>query len=583
MKLPQIYVFFSLIQIHSCANLANSMFTAINQKRRENGLMSLRSITNLESSAKDQALYMCENSILTHNNPSGDLQSRVKRNGFKGVLIGENIAKNHSDGFDEVIQMWMNSPLHKKNILGNYSYTGLATCLDKKGSRFWVQVFGSENDKSKKPESESDQVAVDETEPGASNNELKEKKQDSDKKKPSKLINNRMEPLEDDNEEQKPKNSRKPRKSQISTVDPSSPDPDSSVEQILSSKMPKKRKFNTESKTPHNISTMPPNLDKLQNMDLSKLGSFVSTQIIYVFSTPTAYLAPKSEIEMQERSIVPQKSYSTNSKIYTTTSIITSKVESVVTITKSETKTVSQIDFKTKTITTTETTTASPSVSIESRSITSTTSPISGREDKHSKSSTSTKTITKIIEITRSVMAESPTKEASSRQHPRTRLIRPRREIKPDFIPTPALSTNENESDDSEAVPKTKNQPATRRPRKNSQPNMFDNQEVDENQQDFTDQDNENFNDANEEPEPIQQSNDFSQTGFKESPMIPKRRFRPGNYRRNRGWKPEQFLNNPKDQKEMKNEIRESLENILRSGFNVSLNRPLKKNRKSER
>jgi uncharacterized protein YkwD len=82
-----------LIGICRSTNLANSMFAIINQKRKENGKSALRSIANLENAAKDQVLYMCEYSVLTHENTSGDLQMRAKRNGFEGRLIGENIAK----------------------------------------------------------------------------------------------------------------------------------------------------------------------------------------------------------------------------------------------------------------------------------------------------------------------------------------------------------------------------------------------------------------------------------------------------------------------------------------------------------
>lgn len=128
----------------NCDNLANSMFNVINGNRSSSGLNHLKSIQNLENAARDQVLYMCENSNLTHDNPQGDLQQRVKRNGFKGYSIGENIAKSHSDNYNEVAKIWMDSPRHKKNILGDFNYTGIATCLDRKGARYWVQVFGKD-------------------------------------------------------------------------------------------------------------------------------------------------------------------------------------------------------------------------------------------------------------------------------------------------------------------------------------------------------------------------------------------------------------------------------------------------------
>lgn len=146
---------FRFIITIACKNFANSMMGLVNSNRSDAGLELLRSIQNLESAARDQALYMCENSLLTHTNPAGDLIDRARRNGFKGLSIGENIAKSHNDEYKDVVKMWMSSQRHKKNIMGNFNYTGVATCLDKNGNRFWVQVFGKDG-----PEDDEDESAV---------------------------------------------------------------------------------------------------------------------------------------------------------------------------------------------------------------------------------------------------------------------------------------------------------------------------------------------------------------------------------------------------------------------------------------
>lgn len=148
-----------LAKLVACENLANSMFNKINDYRATAGLKHLKSIRNLENAARDQALYMCENSTLTHLNTAGDLAERGKRNGFNGASIGENIAKSYNDSYDDVAKRWIESVKHKKNIMGDFNYTGVATCLDKNGSRFWVQVFGLDKDGSR---SESSDVSIDE-------------------------------------------------------------------------------------------------------------------------------------------------------------------------------------------------------------------------------------------------------------------------------------------------------------------------------------------------------------------------------------------------------------------------------------
>lgn len=147
--------------IATCENLANSMFNTINNYRSKERLQHLKSIQNLENAARDQALYMCENSVLTHSNPSGNLAERVRKNVFRGTTIGENIAKSYNDNYEDVAKKWIESERHKKNILGAFNYTGIATCLDRKGSRFWVQVFGIDKNSQKESESENT-VSLDE-------------------------------------------------------------------------------------------------------------------------------------------------------------------------------------------------------------------------------------------------------------------------------------------------------------------------------------------------------------------------------------------------------------------------------------
>lgn len=139
-------------------SLANNMINLINYNRQMKGLKPLKIISNLVATANDQALYMCENSTLTHNNSTGTLKSRSIRHGFKGTKVAENIAKHKSENIEEVVNAWMSSTNHKNIILGNFTYTGIGSCLDKNGNRYWAQVFGAEMDgpKGSRPHSTRD-------------------------------------------------------------------------------------------------------------------------------------------------------------------------------------------------------------------------------------------------------------------------------------------------------------------------------------------------------------------------------------------------------------------------------------------
>lgn len=41
----------------------------------------------------------------------------------------------------EVVKGWLNSPGHKKNIEGNYQYTGIGIYQDRKGITYFTQIF----------------------------------------------------------------------------------------------------------------------------------------------------------------------------------------------------------------------------------------------------------------------------------------------------------------------------------------------------------------------------------------------------------------------------------------------------------
>lgn len=41
----------------------------------------------------------------------------------------------------EVVKGWLNSPGHKKNIEGNYQYTGIGIYQDRKGVTYFTQIF----------------------------------------------------------------------------------------------------------------------------------------------------------------------------------------------------------------------------------------------------------------------------------------------------------------------------------------------------------------------------------------------------------------------------------------------------------
>jgi hypothetical protein len=82
-----------------------------------------------------------------HESPTGESVSDLaKKNGYKYIVVGENLAMGGFTSSKEVVDAWMNSPGHKKNILSEtYSEIGIASGRGMiEGQETWmvVQSFG---------------------------------------------------------------------------------------------------------------------------------------------------------------------------------------------------------------------------------------------------------------------------------------------------------------------------------------------------------------------------------------------------------------------------------------------------------
>ncbi|KAI5149188.1 hypothetical protein ENBRE01_0749 [Enteropsectra breve] len=184
----------------------NEMLDLVNKKRIEHNHEELITDKVLQKLADEQAKYMCEQGRLTHESENGGLAHRLNRQSLEPDKLGENLARQQGNDYHAVLRQWMKSPEHRKNILGAFHYTGISSCTDDNGNRYWLQIFSSKLSKSKnknkdkKDNSHSTQESSDHQEP----NEKKHKKTNEPKNKagtkdPSKKINNLMRGLSADN------------------------------------------------------------------------------------------------------------------------------------------------------------------------------------------------------------------------------------------------------------------------------------------------------------------------------------------------------------------------------------------------
>ncbi|MBB6451858.1 putative YkwD family protein [Salirhabdus euzebyi] len=110
-----------------------------NEQRRENGLPDLQADTSLSNVAREKSKDMRVNNYFSHTSPTyGSPFDMMRDFGITYQSAGENIAQGQRTA-DEVVQAWMNSEGHRKNILSD-KFTHIGVGYDENGHH-WTQMF----------------------------------------------------------------------------------------------------------------------------------------------------------------------------------------------------------------------------------------------------------------------------------------------------------------------------------------------------------------------------------------------------------------------------------------------------------
>ncbi|MEH7345544.1 CAP domain-containing protein, partial [Bacillus sp. JJ1532] len=110
-----------------------------NQERAKNGVPALQLDVNLSKVARAKSLDMKNKGYFDHNSPTyGSPFDMMKSFGITYRSAGENIAMGQRTP-EEVVNAWMNSDGHRKNIL-NASFTHIGVGYVAEGN-YWTQQF----------------------------------------------------------------------------------------------------------------------------------------------------------------------------------------------------------------------------------------------------------------------------------------------------------------------------------------------------------------------------------------------------------------------------------------------------------
>ena len=125
-------------------SIEQQVVNLVNAERAKAGLKPLKSDWELARVARFKSEDMRDNRYFDHNSPIyGTPFQMMKSFGINYRSAGENIAAGQTTA-ESVMQAWMNSPGHKKNILSpNFTHIGVGYAKGGSYGHYWTQQFMS--------------------------------------------------------------------------------------------------------------------------------------------------------------------------------------------------------------------------------------------------------------------------------------------------------------------------------------------------------------------------------------------------------------------------------------------------------
>lgn len=111
----------------------------VNEDRASLGLSPLQ-INDLESSLATKHSQDMSQGKVKFGHDGFNTRAKLIQKALGSMEIGENVAEGSMTA-REVVDGWLHSPGHKKNIEGNFTLTGIGYSVDKKGDIYFTQIF----------------------------------------------------------------------------------------------------------------------------------------------------------------------------------------------------------------------------------------------------------------------------------------------------------------------------------------------------------------------------------------------------------------------------------------------------------
>jgi len=113
-----------------------------NDERAARKLSTLEVSPRLTRAARRHADDMARRKVMAHKGGDGSSPfDRIEATGYLYRRAGENVASGRFTP-ERVMKGWMDSPPHRRNVLGSFSQIGVACAIAEDGTSYWCATFG---------------------------------------------------------------------------------------------------------------------------------------------------------------------------------------------------------------------------------------------------------------------------------------------------------------------------------------------------------------------------------------------------------------------------------------------------------
>ncbi|HSP40396.1 MAG TPA: CAP domain-containing protein [Gillisia sp.] len=127
-----------LVDYVTYSEMELEILTAVNDHRINIGLSELKRVDGITFLASDHNTYMIEKKQVSHDNFQKRYLALVNDIGAKAV--SENVGYGYRTG-QAVVNAWLNSEGHRKNIEGDYTHFGISVAQDEDGKNYFTNIF----------------------------------------------------------------------------------------------------------------------------------------------------------------------------------------------------------------------------------------------------------------------------------------------------------------------------------------------------------------------------------------------------------------------------------------------------------